>query len=71
MSSGHGWAVTHRNSDAVITYVCPAQAQDNPSPSMERGAGHEVPLLAEEQLAMVSCWELSFNIVAHGELTMF
>ena len=52
VSSGHGGAAAHRDADAVTTYASPAWAQDNPSPSMERGAGHEVPqssTLAEEQ----------------------
>lgn len=49
VSSGHGGAMAHRDVDAVTTYVSPAQAQDNSSLSMERGAGHEVPLLAEGQ----------------------
>lgn len=34
----------HRDADAVTTYVSPVRAQDTPSPSMERGAGHEDPL---------------------------
>lgn len=50
--SGHSRAAAHMDSHDTAVYIRPVQAEASSNPNTERGAGHEVPPLAEGVLAI-------------------
>lgn len=55
------WYFAAFDNQVSMPYKCPHCTRPvqnaRPNPSMEKGAGHEVSLLAEELMAIVSSWE--------------